>query len=243
MKAETFKNSINKMMSLPLWIKQIIYMYLKADIKRILNNRPIDVNPYDMLQLYRPKITFKGKKELNDRIYNHEETMYTFLQAILDNKSIIEITLDNYLTLAETANLYLNALEQEYVMPSNLKKIDAVAEFFCGKIKTGEYLYRIGRLGVDDLNNVIKIHDKMRQEGNNTPMAKIISDLGLIEEDEIKAILVMKSEAEKRLIYGSNVNTLEIEDKDAIELKNRVEELEYENNYLKTKIATLLKMN
>ena len=242
MKADTFKTSIMKMLSLPLWVKQIIYMSLRADIKRVLNNRPIDVNPYDMVQLYKPKITFKGKKELESREHNYEEIMYTFLKAVSERKTIIDVTLDNFLTLAETCELYLNALQYEYVMNSNSKVIDSTAQFFCGQIKTGEYLYRIGRISVDQLDTAIKTQDELKKAGDKTQMAEVISNFGFIEKDEIQAVLIMKDEAQRRLIYGNNINAAEVENKDVLELSRKIEELEYENNYLKTKLNALLKL-
>ena len=242
MKADSFKNSIMKLLGLPLWVKQIVYMSLRADIKRVLKNRPIEINPYDLVQLYKPKITFKGKKELQERSHSHDDTMYTFLKAVTENKSIIDITLDNYFTLSETCDLYFQSLKNEYVMASNSKIIEATAMFFCSQIKTGEYLYRIGRLNVDQLNTAIVTQDKLRRSGDMTPMAEVIARLGFIENDEIEAVLVMKEEAKKRLIFGSGVGGVEIQNRDVIELSKELEELKYENNYLKTKLNAILKL-
>ena len=242
MKADTFKTSVIKMLGLPLWVKQIIYIYLKTDMRRTLNNRPIDVNPYDLIQLYKPKITFKGKRELQDRTHDHEEMVYTFLKAISENKTMIDITLDSFLTLAETCSLYLKTLKDEYVMPSNSRMIDSTAQFFCSEIKTGEYLYRIGKLTVDQLNNAIRTQDELKQKGDTTPMATVIANLGYIEKDEIGAILIMKEEAKKRLIFNMGVSSAEIEaTSDTIQLQKMVAQLTYENNYLKTKLNTMLK--
>ena len=241
MKADTFKTSIMKLLGLPLWVKQIVYMSLRADLKRVLKNRPIEVNPYDLIQLYKPKITFKGKKELQDKSHAHEDVMYTFLTAVSENKTIIGITLDNYFTLSETCDLYFQALKNEYVMPSNSKIIDATAMFFCGQIKTGEYLYKIDKLTVDQLNTAIATHDKLRKTGDMTQMAELIANLGFIEKDEIEAVLVMKEEAKKRLIFGGGVGAVEIQNRDVMELSKEIEELKYENNYLKTKLNAILK--
>ena len=146
MKADSFKIFLNKMLAFPLWVKQIIYYRIKKDLEKVFVNQSIDVNPKDLFQEYRPNITFVGKKEISDRIHMHEETMYTFLKALLDNKSIIDIALDCFMTLEEVSKLFIEALKNEYIMPPESKVISGTAEFFAGQIKTGEYLLRIGNL-------------------------------------------------------------------------------------------------
>ena len=52
----------------------------------------------------------------------------------------------------------------------------------------------------------------------------------------------MKEEAKKRFIFNLDLNSHEIADSDVIKLKKEVEELQYENNYLKTKLNAILKI-
>lgn len=242
MRADSFKIFINKIVAFPLWVKQIIYYHLKKDLKNVFVNQPINADPETLFQAYVPTITFVGKKELNERAHMHEEVMYTFLKACADKKSIIDITLDCFFSLEEVSKLFIDALKQEYLMPPESKVIMGTAEFFAGQIKTGEYLYRIGRLTVDQLDAAIRQQQKMESEGQNVRMAELISGMGFIEQDEIISILIMKQEAKKRFIFNMDVNSIDAANSDVIELKKQIEKLSYENNYLKTKLKTILKM-
>ena len=242
MRADSFKIFINKIIAFPLWVKQIIYYHLKKDLKNVFASQPINANPESLFQTYVPLITFVGKKELNERAHMHEEIMYTFLKACVDKKSIIDITLDCFFSLEEVSKLFTDALKKEYLMPPESKIITATAEFFAGEIKTGEYLYRIGRLTVDQLDAAIRQQQKLESEGQTARMAEIIAGMGFIEQDEIISVLIMKQEAKKRFIFNMDVNSMDMANADVIELKKQIEKLSYENNYLKTKLKTILKM-
>ena len=242
MKADSFKISLQKILSFPLWVKQVIYAVLKTDLVRVFNDKPIVEDLKNLIQLYRPKITFVGKKELEERIHAHEEIMYTFLKEVSSNKTLIDITLDCFLTLQEVSKLYLYAVKMEYLIPSESNIINATAEFFSGEIKTGEYLMKIGRLTVDQLDIAIRHQSKLEQEGKHIHMAEIITNLGFIEKNEIITVLIMKEEAKKRFIYNMNFNTNEIDDTNILQLQKEVEKLKYENNYLKTKLNAILKV-
>lgn len=242
MKADSFKISLQKILSFPLWVKQVIYAILKIDLERIFANQPIIKDLDGLLQIFKPKITFVGKKELEERLRAHEEIMYTFLKEVAENKSIIDITLDCFLTLKEASKLYLDAVKMEYIMPAKSKEIEATAEFYAGEIKTGEYLMKIGRLTVDQLDTAIRQQAQSEQEGKHVHMAEIIASLGFIEKNEIITVLIMKEEAKKRFIYNMSFNSDEINDADIIKLQKEVEKLKYENNYLKTKLNAVLKV-
>lgn len=243
LKAESFKIFLNKIIGFPLWVKQIMYLHLRADLKNIFGNQPINVDHTELFQEYHPKITFVGKKELNERNHMHEEVMYTFLKALSENKSIIDVTLDCFMTLEEVSKLYIEALKNEYIMPSNSKKIQGTAEFFAGQIKTGEYLFRIGRLTVDQLDMAIRQMQKKQEEDQKCYMAEMLSQMGYIEPDEIISTLIMKEEAKKRFIFNMELNSKDDADANVIELKKQIQKLAYENNYLKTKLKEILKLN
>ena len=242
MKADSFKIFLNKILAFPLWVKQIIYFRLKLDLEKVFLNQPLVINPNELFQEYHPKITFVGKQELKEHNRMHDEVMYTFLKALIDEKSVIDIALDSFMTLEEVSKLFTEALRNEYIMPPDSKIILGTAEFFAGQIKTGEYLMRIGRLTVDQLDMAIRRQKQLEEAGQKIYMAEIISSLGFIKNDEIVSVLMMKEEAKKRFIFNMEINATENADGDNIELKKQIQRLAYENNYLKTKLKAILKM-
>lgn len=240
LKADTFKNTVIKLLELPLWVKQIVYLYLRADIKKLLLDQNIDVKPSDLIQFYKPKISFLGKKELQERNYSYEDIKYNFLTAVLSEKTFIDITLDSFLTLAETCDLFLWALQCQYIMKPKSQNIVPVAQFYAGRIKTGEYLYRMGRLTVDELDKAIKYQERLKKNGKNVPMATLLAQLGMINKNEIESVLIMKQEAHRRLIFNGDIHPVEVSNSDLYLLSEKLKKVEYENIYLRKKLNTLL---
>lgn len=243
MKSDTFKIFLDKVLTFPLWVKQIIYLHLHEDLSNIFENQPINTNADELFQEFIPIITHIGKKELSERNHMHEEVMYTFLKSVMDKKNVIEIALDCFMTLEEVAKLYLQALKNEYVMPANSKTIQGLAEFYSGQIKTGEFLYRIGRITVDQLDVAIRQLTKLKNQGQNIHMAELLEGLGYIQREELDSVMIMKEESKRRFIFNmkeinageNNVNS------DVIQLRQIIQNLSYENNYLKAKLKEYIK--
>lgn len=243
MRADSFKIFITKILALPIWIKQIIHYQIRADLKRTFKNQPVDVDPMYLFQSYRPRITYNGKVELEQRNKNHEEMLYTFLNAVKEEKSIVDIALDCFLTLAEVAKVYITAVNNEYITPPMSKIVHAQAEFYAGTIKTGELLLKIGRISVDQLDTAIRRQIQLKEQGKHIFMAEVIAELGYIDKDAIISMLIAKEEAKKRLIFNVQLNAQEDANADVITLKKHIEKLTYENNYLKTKLKAILKIS
>ena len=243
MRADSFKIFVTKILALPIWVKQIIHFQIREDLRRTFKNQPVDVDPMYLFQSFRPRITYNGSIELENRNKMHEETLYTFLNAAKENKSIIDITLDSFLTLAEVAKLYIIAMENEYISPPMSKIIHAQAEFYSGTIRTGELLLKIGRISIDQLDTAVRRQAQLRAKGKNILIAEVIAELGYIEKDAIISMLIMKEEAKKRFIFNVQLNAQDDADADVIKLKKQIEKLAYENNYLKTKLKAILKIS
>ena len=243
LRADSFKIFVTKILALPMWVKQIIHYQIREDLKRTFKNQPIDVDPIYLFQAYRPHITFNGKIELEKRNKGHEEVMYTFLREVSENKSIIDITLDCFLTLEEVSKIYVEAIKNEYIASPMSKIIQAQAEFYAGTIKTGELLMKAGRITVDQLDTALRRQKQLKDQGKNIYIAELITEMGFIERDAIISMLVMKEEAKKRLIFNVSLNAKDDADKDIISMKKQLEKLSYENNYLKTKLRAILKVN
>ena len=242
MRADSFKIFITKILSLPMWVKQIIHYQLREDLKRIFKNQKIDIDPMYLFQAFKPHITYAGKNELLSRSKSHEEMLYSFLSAVQENKSIIDITLDYFLTLEEVAKIYIKAIKYEYVSPPISNIINAQAEFYAGTIKTGELLMKTGRISADQLDTAIRRQQQLREQGKNMLMAELLTELGYIERDAIISMLIMKEEAKKRFIFNVPITSQDDANGDVIGLKKQIEKLTYENNYLKTKLRAILKM-
>lgn len=64
MKKNIFDLYMNKLLELPLWIKQVIYVKLKEDIKEHNCEKILETKEDDLFALYKPVLTFNGRTEL-----------------------------------------------------------------------------------------------------------------------------------------------------------------------------------
>ena len=78
---ELQKNSelfLNNIYVLPLWVRQVIYLKTEQKLSEELDEFLDLLNPKEPIQFLVPKITFKGKMELDERKYNLSDQFYTF---------------------------------------------------------------------------------------------------------------------------------------------------------------------
>ena len=52
-----------KLLNLPLWVKEIIYLIMKKNLKELLPCSDLDVREEDLYQYFCPTITYAGRKE------------------------------------------------------------------------------------------------------------------------------------------------------------------------------------
>ena len=185
-----------KILNLPLWVKEIIYFILKKNLRETLPCSNIDTNEEDLYQYLCPQITYAGKKE-HERLQKEDPntSLYKFLDALINNKSIIEITLNNAWTLEETSQIYYNCIEHQLVAMSSNPTINAKATYLAGRIRIGEYLKRIGLINVDQLETAMRIQKESEQSNQKKGFASILVDLDLITRDDTDSILLIKQES------------------------------------------------
>ena len=94
--ASKFSKFMSDLLLLPIWIKQLMYVYLRYKLEEELT--PQYLNSYeidDIFQLHKAILTYKGKKELETKIMSLTDNHYVFLQDSLDSMTIAEITIKN----------------------------------------------------------------------------------------------------------------------------------------------------
>lgn len=205
MKKNILSLFLDKLLAFPLWVKQVIYLRLYQDLANHLSEDFITVKQEDIFHLYVPPLTFAGKNEIAERKNGHENNIYIFLNSISENLSMLEISMNNFWTMEEVAKNYIFCLEQNYVKTPDSAYIGAMAGFMSGKYRTGEYFKRIGRINVDQLEQVLIKQKETTASGNPMKMAEIMISLGFITEKETQSLLQLKEEAKKRFILETSL--------------------------------------
>ncbi len=242
-----FKSFISKISNLPLWIKQVIYIELKGQLEHSLPKINTDFTKVeDCLQLYVPKITPIGKRELELRAKDLPINVYKFVEGTAKEHSIIEIATNNLWSLAECSSYFISAMRTELVDAPGSNLIIGTALYMSGNIRLGEYFVKLGRLSIDELDTALRSQLQIEAStGEKKGMGEILLGMGVVSESDIEAILFLKNESQKRVFLDINAscpNTLDVSDDDVVKLKEKISLLTRENEQLKDQLRKILKV-
>lgn len=235
---------LEKVLDVPLWIKQVIYLKLEKEMKELSCDNFLKEHPNDIFSTFVPTLTFKGKTELTERKCGLDNNIYNFLQGCANEYSMLEISVNTFLSMEEVAKYYELCLEQNFIKVPDSKEIHAMAGFIAGKFRIGEYFKQKGVLTVDQLQQAILANRDAQESGNPKKFGEILIGLGFIKEDDIKALVILKEEAKKRFILDYNTvpkpETTFTNDNQKYE--EEIANLKDENLKLKRKMLQLLEL-
>ena len=241
LKKNLLNNFIIKIKEFPLWIKQVIFFYLWQDLRSMVSDDFLFQEEKDLLHLYVPELSYVGKTELEERAKGLELNVYTFLESVEQEMSIMECALNHFWTLEETCKYFLAAVDIDLIKAPIPVKILAMSGFMSGRYRTGEYFKRIGRINVDQLEQTIRRQKELTEQGQQARIAQIMIDLGFITEKDTESLMVIKEEAKKRFILDASVIPEGVTANESKYVKE-IEELKKQNVVLKAKLAKLLAM-
>lgn len=238
-----FNSLIFRIFELPLWIKQIIYLELKEEFEKSSSMKSLNfVKKEDSLQLYRPKTTFIGKKELETRLKNLSPDIYKFLGSVQEELNIIEIAINNGWTFAECSSYFVNAMNHELVSQPESQAIKGTALYMSGSIRLGEFLVKIGKISIEQLDEALRTQKYIEESvGERTGLAEILINLGFVTKADTDGIILLKEESKKRYIPDNKFTQKELTETEASKLGEQIAQLTRENNQLKDQIRKILK--
>lgn len=244
MKKNLFDLFLEKVMDLPLWVRQVVYVKLRGDMKSNFCDEFLDKNSSGMFSLFVPTITYNGKTELLERNAGLDTNIYNFLRMCSENYSILEISINLFLTMEEAAKHFMFCVEQEYIKSPKAPEVYAMAGFIAGKFKVGDYFRRNKTITISQWQDALDEQKKIDETGHHLKYAEVLVTLGYVKEDDVKSIFILKEEAQKRFILDYNlVPKIERTFSDDNE-KNlaEIEKLKEENEVLKKKLVQLLQL-
>lgn len=241
MKKNILNAFIEKLKAFPLWIKQVIFLYLYKDLKEATSDDFIETNEEDMLNLFVPTLSYVGRTELEERAKGFEPNLYTFLECVESEMSLLEVALNHFWTLEETCKHFLAAVDADLIKAPIPPKIIAMAGFMAGRYRTGEYFKRVGKINVDQLELTIRRQKELTEQGQKAKIAQIMIDLGFVTEKDTHALMIIKEEARKRFILDASIIPEGVTGNDS-KYVAEIEELKKQNAVLKAKLAKLLSM-
>lgn len=233
---------LDKLMTFPLWVKQVVYLRLYQNLSLSLSEDFIQTKEKDIFHLYIPVLSFAGRTELSERKGGLDANIYNFLAGVAENLSMLEISMNNFWTLEEVAKYYIFCLEQNYVKVPDSAFVHAMAGFMAGKFRTGEYFKRTGKIDVDQLERTILKQKDYAAKGTPHKMAEIMISLGYVTEKDTSSLLIMKEEAKKRFILDSTIIPKETSApfKDSKYYQEEMAKLSEQNKLLKEQLGRIL---
>ena len=244
MKQNIFNLFLDKVFNVPFWIKQVMYLKLAAEMRDKACEEFLRNHNDELFSTFFPTLTFKGKTELIERKCGLDNNIYNFLQACANEYSMLEISINTFLSMEEVAKYYELCLEQNFIKKPDSLEIHAMAGFIAGKFRTGEYFKQKGAIDVDQLQHAILAHRDANQNGNTARFGEILISLGYITKKNEKALFILKEEAKKRFIldYNTVPQTDTTFSNDSQKYEEEVAALKDENIKLKRKMLQLLEL-
>lgn len=240
---------IQNIQNMPIWVKQVIAKEVTNDISKKLTDFTELMQSDCLFQYLQPRITFKGKQELQEKNMKLTEGYYVFLKDLLNEATIFDITVKNNWTLSDSAKIFLRLGELEFLsVPDwNTNKNIAIASFLAGKIKTGEFLKKIGKIDAAQLEQAIRYQKQLNEEGRHIKMASILIKMGFITDQGLDSLLILKDESKKRLSTGVGLTSMKMDNADGNDqvqrMQREIARLENENIIMKKRLKKLLNIN
>ena len=234
----------DKLLSVPFWIKQVLYLKLAKEMQDKFCENFLRENDEEIFSTFVPTLTFKGQSELTEKKCGLDNNIYNFLQYCSDGKSLLEISVNTFMSMEETAKYYELCVEQNFLNLPESKEIHAMAGFISGKFRIGEYFEQNGKITSEQLQNAIEIYENSNKTQNLKLFGEVLAELGYVKEEELKALLLLKAEANKRFIldYNALPKTETAYSSETEKYKQEIRILKEDNIKLKRKMSQLLEL-
>ena len=240
LKKTIFNYFIEKVLSFPLSVKQIIFSTLLSDLRKYVSDDLLLAENDENFYSFRPQLTQKGEIELSERNLGFDQNIYTFLECCKNNQSITEISVNKFFTIEEITKFFIFSVEQEFIAKVFSPKIKAMAGFLAGKYRIGEYFLNCDKITNEQIDEIVEIQRNMVQSGQYAMFAELLLQKGYISEKDIQSIFILKNEANKRFFLDINTVSDVPSSNENVNAEAEISILKEENSILKKKLNQLL---
>jgi len=140
------------------------------------------------------------------------------------------------------AQYFVFCVEQNYIRHPESKYIESTAKFISGKIRSGEFFKHIGKIDVDQLQQVIVKQKEYEKNGVSKKIVEIMIELGFVTEKDSVALLRIKEEAQKRFILDTGIAPIvtQVAPTNLTLSPEEIAKLTEENKLLKDRLSKIL---
>ena len=240
MTKSVFIDYMDKMIGFPLWIKQTIFLNLSENLNKYMSNEFLDVEEGELFHVYKPSLSDLGQKELLTKESKFDESIYSFLNCCTKGMSLIEIAIEDSLSLEEVSKAFTFCKTSGFFSKEVPNLVSAIAGYIAGKYRTGEYFIRAGKMTIEQLDEVLNKQQEINASGKHVFIEELMVQMGFVRELDVKSIIFMKEEATKRFsLNPKDIPDIALEE-EKYDLRVENTKLKEENEILKQKIDALL---
>jgi hypothetical protein len=194
-----FDTLMQQLGSLPLWVKQVIYAQLRYELETTMSKSTIEAfGPEHTLQLWVPELTRTGATELERPTGQYEQGILRLLHLIRYRRNVVNITILNNWSLEQCCIFLMQGIEKELIVPPRSSIINATIEYLAGRTRLGEYLVKINRLTIEQLDQALRTQKYIEQSmDERTGIGNVLINLGYIKKEDSEGILFLKQESRK----------------------------------------------
>ncbi len=200
MKRNIFLLFIQELTSLPLWVKQVILVYLKKDLASYLSEDLITMDEDKVFHIYRPTISKLGMDELDKKDCEYSDEIYNFLYDCANNLSILEMSIEKKYSMEDISKLFMFAYNKKYIKTDVPIQVLAIAMFIAGECMTGEYFQKIGKLSQEQTDIILEQQNEQKKHGEHTKFAELMVKNGFVEQKDIMSLITLKEEAQRKAV-------------------------------------------
>jgi hypothetical protein len=186
---------LNNVMGLPLWVKQVIYLELHKELVEHFTPESLkNLTPEDTVAFYIPKVTQEGERAMVDM----KDDVGFLLTDAKQKYTVLDICLRHSWSLETCCHAMFVAIKNQWLHPPSSTKALGTIEYLANQIRLGEYLVKMGRVTVEQLEQALRTQQYIKEAlQEHTGIANILINLGYITRQDTEGILFLKQESRK----------------------------------------------
>lgn len=197
---------LNQMKSLPLWVKQVVFLELLQEFKRFFAFDTLhELAPDDSIALYVPSLTPDAPKSPYTEVTKQQAQMLESSNHLL---TVLDMCILHEWSLESLCIILYDAIESGWIKPPHSPKAMATLAYLSNNIRLGEYLVRMSVITQDQLTQALRTQLYIQEAMNeHTGLANIMINLGYVTRRDTEGILFLKEESKKPLSNATLIKT------------------------------------
>lgn len=232
-----FKTLLNRIIQMPIWVKQAIYCELKTDIASCSGVDLLDRSETKIIQLYVPKLTVLSTRLIESNALhsaeNLNENQKNFILSANEGLNILEIAHENNFSFKYTCEIFMTLIQHSYLEDLNNNQTKNFVLYIMGDIRLGEFLVRTGRINTSQLDKTLFTKKRSESFDSDITFKEILVNLGYIENKEIESISMIKNSAE---IAVSTIDLSESQANQIEAMQDEIDSLLFQRKQLQEKL-------